>query len=181
MFEYTDEPYYEEYILKNSRPVKLKLYLPIRERGEETKTTLISNPGLRFITAKAKGYNAEEIASQTIIDYLTAHYPYMINTSKELYLRKEITTCVCGVRVNPEIRLAEDENITSIATERDNYLVLESRVSGDYDRYADMLFAFAHDNGMDAERAEIFAVYDAKESFNKLKIKMYCPVKIRTK
>ena len=39
VFEYTDEPYYEEYILKNGNSVKLKLYLLIRERKEETKIT----------------------------------------------------------------------------------------------------------------------------------------------
>lgn len=181
MFEYTGEPYYEEYLWKNGKPAKLKLRLPIQKRSEETKITLINNPGLRFIAAKGKGYNAEEIASQRVIDYLTAHHPYIINISKELYLLKDINTYICGVRVNPELRLVKDENILSITTDQSNYLLLTSSVMGDYDRYADMLFAFAHDNGMDADKKEIFAVYDGGESFNNLKIKMYCPIKIRTK
>ncbi len=181
MFEYTGEPYYEEYILKNGRPVKLKLRLPIQKRGEETKITMINNPGLCFIAAKAKGYNAEEVASQTVIDYLKAHHPSIINTSKELYLLKNINTYICGVRTNPELQPVKDENILSIATDQSKYLVLTSSVMGDYDRYADMLFSFAHDNGMDADKKEIFAVYDGTESFNNLKIKMYCPIKIRTK
>lgn len=181
MFEYTDEPYYEEYIIKNGKPFKLKLYLPIRKRSEETKITLTNNPGLCFITAKAKGYNAEKIASKTVVDYLSAHYPYIVKSSKELYLRKESNFYVCGVRVNSELRLVEDENITVITTDQNNYLVLVSSVMGDYDRYADMLLSFVRDNGMDADRKGIFAVYSAKESFDKLSIKIYCPVKIDTK
>jgi predicted transcriptional regulator YdeE len=181
MFEYTDEPYYEEYILKNGKPKKLKLYLPIRKREEDTKISLINNPGLQFITAKAKGYNAEEIASQTVIDYLTAYYPYIINTSKEIYLRKETDTYICGVKVSPKLQLVNDENVVNITTAHNNYLMLESSVMGDYDRYAELLYSFSKDNGMDADRKKIFAVYDAKESLHNLKIKMYCPVKIHTK
>lgn len=181
MFEYTGEPYYEEYILKNSKPAKLKLRLPIQKRCEETKITLINNPELCFIAAKAKGYNAEEIASQTVIDYLTEHHPHIINTSKDLYLLKDINTCTCGIRINSELQPIKDENIIKIATNQNKYLVLTSSVMGDYDRYADLLFLFAYDNGMDADKKEIFAVYDGSESFNNLKIKMYCPIKIRTK
>jgi len=68
MFEYTGEPYYEEYILRSGKtgeshlPAKLKLYLPLRARNEETKITLINNPGLYFVTAKAAGRNAEDRA-----------------------------------------------------------------------------------------------------------------------
>jgi AraC-like DNA-binding protein len=181
MFEYTDEPYYEEYILKKGKPVKLKLYLPIQKRNEETRIVLMGNPGLRFIVSKAKGYNAEKIASQTIIDYLTAYYPHIVRTSKEFYMCKELNSYVCGVRVKSEIQLGYVKNIEGVATDRNNYLVLESSVTGDYDRYAGMLLSFARDNGIAADKKEVFAVYDAKESFDNPKIKMYCPIKIDTK
>ena len=181
MFEYTNEPYFEEYIIKNNRPVKLKLYLPIRERSEETKITLAKNLDLRFITAKAKGYNAEKIASQTLINYLTSNYPNIVNNLNELYLQKEQNCCVCGVKVNPHLRFIDDENISSITTVPGYYLVLESNIMGDYYRYADMLFSFARDNGMNADKKHIFAVYDTTDSFTNPQIKMYCPIKICTK
>ncbi len=181
MFEYTGNPYYEEYIIKNGKTTKLKLYLPIRERTEITKISLIKNPELHFITAKATGYNAEEIASEIVMKYITSNYPYIISTSKELYLHKGINSCNCGVRINSGLRLVKDKNIISFTTNSNNYLVLESNVMGDYDRYAEMLYAFAFDNGMNIDKKEIFAVYEAKEDFNNLKIKMYCPIKIRTK
>ncbi|MHB9106049.1 MAG: helix-turn-helix domain-containing protein [Armatimonadota bacterium] len=181
MFHYTDEPYYEEYLLHNGKPVKLKLYLPIHKRDEDTKITLTANPELRFITAKARGYNAERIASQTVIDYLTRHYPYLMKSSTALYLQKDADTYVCGVRVHRELQTIEDKHIMSIHTDRSHHLVLESRVMGDYDRYAEMLLSFARDNGMTVITKGIFAVYNAKESFDNLGIKMYCPVKFDTK
>jgi len=181
MFEYTNESYYEEYILKNNKITKLKLHLPIQKRSEETKITLINNPGLHFIAAKDKGYNAEKIASQTVVDYLMVHYPYIVKTSRELYLRKELNSYVCGIRINSELPLMGNENIMRITTDQNNYLVLVSTVMGDYDRYADLLLSFARDNGMIADKKGIFAVYDAKISYDNLSIKLYCPIKIDTK
>jgi len=181
MFEYTGEPYYEEYILKNSRPVKLKLYLPIKKRDEDTKISVVNNPDLHFITAKAKGYNAEETASKMMVDYLTTYFPHLIKTSKKLYTQKNTNSYVCGVMVSPDLIFEENENIKSVTTTPNNYLVLESNVMGEYDRWADMLLTFAQDNGMVADKNRIFAVYDVKESFRNPVIKMYCLIKICTK
>jgi AraC-like DNA-binding protein len=181
MFENIDEPYYEEYIMHNGKPVKLKLYLPIHKRDEDTKITLTGNPELRFITAKASGYNAEKIASQTVVDYFTRHYPYLMKSSPALYLQKDADTYVCGIRVHRELQTIKEKNIVSLHTDQSHYLVLESRVMGDYDRYAEMLLTFARDNGMTVNAEGIFAVYHAEASFDHLGIKMYCPVKIDTK
>lgn len=181
MFEYTDEPYFEEYILKNGKPVKLKLYLPIKKRSEETGIILMNNPRLRFVVSKAKGYDAEKIASKTVMDYLSAHYPYIVKMTKEFYLYKEMNTCVCGVRTYSELQNPDSENVENFVMEDGNYLVLDSSVTGDYERYADMLLTFAQDNGMIAERKNIFAVYDVKDSYDNPKIRMYCKIKIGTK
>lgn len=176
MFEYADEPYYEEYIIKNGKPVKLKLYLPIRKRSEDTKITLINNPELKFIVSKAKGYNAEEAASQAVIDYLLLHYPYIVVTSKEFYLRKDLNSYICGFRIKSKLKVKDDANIENIATNDSKYLVLKSSVIGDYDLYADILLTFAKNNGMNADKNGIFAVYNAKDSYENPSINMYCPI-----
>ena len=181
MFQYTDAPYFEEYLLHNGKPVKLKLYLPIHKRDEDTKITLAGNPELRFVTAKARGRNAEKIASQTVVDYFTRHYPYLMKSSTAFYLQKDADTYVCGIRIHRELQTIKEKNIDSIHTDQSHYLVLESRVMGDYDRYADLLLSFARDNGMAADSKDIFAVYHANESFDHLSINMYCPVQIDTK
>lgn len=177
MFEYTNEPYYEEYILKNREIVRLKLYLPVQCRAEITKITLINDPSLRFIAAKGEGYNAEKTASAAIIDFFISNYPYMLATPKELYLQKEINSCICGVKVSSQLPTVKDKNIIDIVTEQSYYLVLESTVMGDYYTYADMMLSFAVKNGVCVDKNAIFAVYEAEGSYKKLKIKMYCPIK----
>ena len=150
----------------------------IQKRYEDTRISYIANPELRFIISKASGYNAEKIASQTVIDWLTTHYPYMIRASKKFYLRKEADSYICGVGVKSKLQITDAKNIKSVDTDQNNYLMLESSVVGDYGRYADMLMNFARDNGMTADKKGVFAVYDAKESFDNPRIKLYCPVKI---
>jgi len=204
MFEYVTrndgaiEPYFEEYIIRKgnnpcgAKPAKLKLYLPIQKRADKMKITLINDPGLCFITAKAGGHNAEKAASKTVIDYLSEHYPYIVKTSKEFYLSKtshggpKACSCVCGVKVNSELRIRDDDNVSCGAVEnltidKGSYLMLESSVMGDYDRYAELLLSFARDNGMATDGAggkgKIFAVYDARESFDNPKIRMYLQIK----
>ena len=177
MFAYTNEMYYEEYILKNGKPTKLKLYLPIKKRGEETKITLVKNPGLRFIIAKAAGYNAEKSASEMVFNYMKANYLETAMDSKEFYLQKDMNCCVCGIKTDTGRQYIEDINIMDIAADKPDYLVLESDVAGNYDLYADMMIAFARDNSINIVESEIFAVYNAKDSFNNLKIKMYCPLR----
>ena len=178
MFEYTGEPYCEEYRIRNGRPSKLKLYLPIRRRCEDTKINLTDNPGLRFVVSEARGDNAEKVASQTVIGYLAERYPYIVKASREYYLRKDQDSYACGVRIEPGQRIACNGKVACAATSHGKYLVLESSVAGDYYRYAGMLLGFARDNGMKADTQGIFAVYDAKESFDNPKARMYCPVKI---
>lgn len=74
------------------------------------------------------------------------------------------------------MQISEDNNIQNICPDEGLYLILHSSVMGDYYKYCDMIFAFADNNGMVADRKNIFAVYDAKESCDNPKIKMYCKV-----
>ncbi len=181
MFEHTNEPYYEEYILNNSKPIKLKLYLPVKKREEDMKISLINNPDLHFVISRSKGYNAERVSSKTVIDYLSEHHPHIVKTSKEFYLHKEIYSCVCGVKINCELEIKDDENVENMTTGKGNYLVLASKVMGNYDQYADLLLSFASNNGMIADKRNIFAVYDTKGNIDNPKICMYCPVRFETK
>lgn len=181
MFEYTGEPHFEEYILKNGRPAKLRLYLPIRRRNLETKISLIPNPGLRFLVARSEGQDAERVASEAVIGFLATHDPETLRASRAFYLRKEANACACGVLANGPFPIVGAEGIEILATDRADYLMLESGVMGDYDRYAETLSSFARENGLAADERCLFAVYDASESFENPRIRMYCPVHIEKK
>ena len=49
---------------------------------------------------------------------------------------------------------------------------------GDYDRMAALLLHFAKDNHFEPDAEGIFAVYDAAQSYDNPKIRMYCGVKM---
>jgi AraC-like DNA-binding protein len=177
MFEHNNEPYYEEYIIKNKKPVKLKLYLPVQKREGEFKISLINDLNMRFIISKIFGYNAEQKSSKAIINYLSEYYPYVLKTSKEFFIQKDSGFFAYGIRVNKNFRFQRKNNINEYITENDTYISLESEVMGDYNRYADMLLSFAHNNGIKIEKNDIFMVYDAINGFIKPKTKMYCQIK----
>lgn len=181
MFESTGEQYFEEYILNDCKPVKLRLYLPIQKRNDYNKITLEKIQPMRFLVSKAKGLNAEQITSQSVVDYLSKNYAHIIRTSKEFYIQEGINTFTCGIRVNVEIPVPEEKNIQNLCPDEGLYAVLHSNVMGDYCHYRDMLISWLHDNGMTADENSVFAVYDAKESFDNPKIRIYCPIKIGTK
>ena len=177
MFEHNNEPFCEEYIIKNNKPVKLKLYLPVQKRNGEPKINIINNLNMRFVVSKVLGYNSEQKSSKTIINYFSENYPYMLKISKEIFIQKDINFFACGIKVNNNYKFQKDINISEVIIKNGSYIVLESEVMGDYDRYADMMLSFAHNNGIKAERKNIFAVYDAKNGFVKPKTRVYCKIK----
>lgn len=185
MFEYTEAPYFEEYIQGNSniacRPARLRLYLPIRKRGENMRITLLEQPELHFLTAHAKGINAERDASRRVINYVSTHHPYSAHTMREFLVKKQSDTdYICGVRIGAPLakKGITDEQIEEYATGCANYLMLESSVMGDYDRMAALLLHFAKDNHFEPDADDLFAVYDAAQSYDNPKIRMYCGVKM---
>jgi len=178
MFEYTGEPYYEEYLVRGGKAVKLKLYLPIKRRACDVKITLINNPCFHFVVAKANGYNAEQMATETVINYFEAKQPHKIKAHKKFYVQKGTDYYVCGIKVKAHMLFDKDDDVEYITTAHNKYLVLESNVMGDYDGYSDMLTSFAEDNGIEVDKHGIFVVYDATDSYTNARIKMYCPINI---
>jgi hypothetical protein len=109
---------------------------------------------------------------------MKTNHPHIVHSSKDLFFRKTANEYTCGIRITSVLQILENKNIMKTTTAHNHYLVLESSVMGDYDRYAEMMFSFIRDNGMSADTTDIFAVYNAERGFNKLSVKIFCPVKI---
>ena len=185
MFEHTDAPYFEEYLYQNvgtaCRPAKLRLYLPIRKRGENMQITLLETSDLHFLTARATGMNAERDASRRVINYVSTHHPYSAHMMREFFVKKQSDTdYICGVRIGAPLakKAIADEQIEEYATGGAAYLMLESSVMGDYEQMASILLRFARDNHFEPDAASVFAIYDAAKSYDNPKIRMYCGVKM---
>lgn len=185
MFEHADAPYFEEYI--NSRrsaavkPSKLRLWLPIKKRGGNSEIRLIEKTDLCFLVSSAKGENAERDASRRIINYVSAHHPYSVKMMREFFVKKKCEReYICGVRIGSSTSgsVISDPNVCEYNTAGQSFLVFESSVMGDYDRMAETLLNFAKNSRFDADADSIFAVYDASESYDTPKVRMYCSVKM---
>ncbi|MCL2445425.1 MAG: helix-turn-helix domain-containing protein [Oscillospiraceae bacterium] len=165
MFERTEQPYFEEYIMKNGRPVKLRLFLPIQRRADCANITLEQNPALHFVVASAK---TEKAAARDVM----ANYPQAAQHAREFYVQHNAHGCTCGVRVG------EPNEEHTLTLPPGHYLVLHSPVMGDYHALCERLLAFAAGNNMAAQREDCFAVYDAHAGFKNLGMKLYCSVKL---
>ena len=175
MFEVAAEPYFEEYVIKNASPKKLRLCIPIQKRDEDMKITIIQNPDMHFAVATANGYHAEKIAAKKVLDATAAH---PLKTKEYLVIKKN-NGYTCGVRVNSVVDFS-DKKITLFTPRVGYYAMLESNVCGEHDLYAEILRAFAQDNNMTADTDSIFAVYDATERFDLHKIKFFMKIKFGT-
>jgi len=167
MFRRGEQPYFEEYIFRKGRPVKLRLFLPIQKRGDSTNLTLEQNPALRFVVAEAK---TEKAASRTVMEFLKQRHPHVLQRANGFYYQENAVGYICGVQVGASI---EEHTLTPGPG---HYLVLHSPVMGDYETLCRRLLAFAANNGMEARHDDCFAVYDARGGYDNLGMKVYCPV-----
>ncbi len=55
MFDQAEEGYFEEYLLKNGKPNKLKLYLPFKKRKAAQHITISHIQEMAFLIAREKG------------------------------------------------------------------------------------------------------------------------------
>jgi len=180
MFERTGQPYFEEYLLKNSQPVKLRLYLPIQKRAGIANITLETDPALRFVVAAAK---TEKAASRAVTDFLKTQHPHVLQSIDEFYLQQNPCGYTCGVRVSTQLEapMCTPMGVHSLTLGPGHYLVLHSPAMGEYNALCNRLLAFAGSNGITAWREDCFAVYDAHGGYKNLGMKLYCKVNLKQK
>ncbi len=180
MFDYSGQQdnsfesrYFEEYYYKNSRPQRLKLYLPIVQKKELMKISVEEIPSMRFLVSRRRGLNAEKEASRDVVEYLSENYPYIIKNSREFFFRQKDDCFTCGVKINTDLRIGRDVHIKNY--EKQSFGVLYLNVIGDYERFAAILMAWLWENNFTAS-GEPFAVYDTDQSYDSPQMKLYCPI-----
>jgi hypothetical protein len=182
MFEYAgqqhsgfDSKYFEEYYYKNSRPQKLKLYLPIIRKKELMKISIENIQSMRYLVSSRCGYYAEKEASRDVVEYLTKNYPYIIKNSKEFFFRQKDDCFTCGVKINTELKTDRGLHIKNY--EKQSFAVLYLSGISDYAHSVEMFIAWLSENNFTAS-GEPFAVYDTNKSYENPQMKLYCPIEI---
>lgn len=97
--EYTpthETAYFEEYLLRNGHPYRLKLYLPL-EKSDTFRQIRIETLTCRILACTAAGTDAQTHAGRMLVDCLRERYPYLLQKADRFFVRETDDTCTCGV------------------------------------------------------------------------------------
>ncbi len=175
MFACAERRYFEEYVVRSGRAVRLRLCLPIRRREQSMRIAVEDAPQPFFLVAKASGIDAENRASRAVVDYMSERCPAVLRASRQFYLRRWPQGCACGVRVDAPLSLPLGDGMSLLAP-AGRFLVLHTDVPGDPEQLGGMLEVYAADSGMNIDRGGMFAVYDAAQSYDKPRMALFCPL-----
>ena len=124
MFEQSEEGYFEEYLFRNGKPHKLKLYLPVKKRRMAQHIIISQIPEMTFIIAREKGSGAERKASERVMAFLQESYPLLIRSARCFYVCAYDNVCECGVECGEKLQLPPDSNLEILRIPAGQYAVL---------------------------------------------------------
>lgn len=179
MFEQTNRPYFEEYIIKKGQAKKLKLYLPIKRKDSYCEIKVKSSCKMAFLVSEASGKNAEEAASRTVLHFLESYYPYILKNVREFFVSKQHDKYICGVRLVNEISLPENSDVKFLTFDEGKYAILDGHCCGDGNVYEKRLISWVDDNGFNKDHSPVFAIYKTNGDFDSenIRMKIYCRLK----
>lgn len=162
MFERSDEGYFEEYIFKNGKPHKLKLYLPVKKRKTTQHITISEISEMAFVIAREKGNNAEYKASQKVMDLLQEHYPLLVRNATHFYMCVQEDFYECGIECGCAFRLSNGVNLEVLHIPAGMYAVLTQDCYGDIRLSGEKMDLWLANNSIAHENKPVFAVYETR-------------------
>lgn len=167
MFEQAEEGYFEEYLFKNGKPNKLKLYLPVKKRGAARHISITKEPEKTFLIARETGKDAERRASEKVMGFLQERHPLLVRNARRFYVRICTSAygdfCECGVECGGALHLSENDGLELLRIPAGTYAALPDGCLGDVSVGAAKLERWLQNNGVAHENEPVFAVYEAKD------------------
>ena len=160
MFEESGDRYFEEYILQNGRPRKLKLYLPVIKRKAERHITITSEPEKTFIIVREKGYDAERKASEKVMAFLQRYHPLLIRYAHRFFVCAYDDAYACGIECGDVFSLPKDGCAEILHIPAGRYAVLPDDRLGDIHIGSSKIETWLMTNSIIHENEPIFAVYE---------------------
>jgi len=184
MFAQAEQPWFEEYIHTNGQVKRLQLYLPVQKRPGFHKIQLCQCEERHFLVACKSGKNAEKESSDAVVRFLTAHYPRLAQSARQLYVSNTAPMTglrlvqgqpyCCGIQLQAPIQLPQKCDVQMLTQPAGEYAVLEGDCCGDTKAYETVLAAWMSGMGLQTA-ATPFAVYEVAHSFDKrdTRVKIY--------
>lgn len=174
MYECTEEPYFEEYIMKGGKISRLKLYIPIQKRKDYINITIEKLPAMQICAASAKGRNAEEISSKAILSFLSEYFPYILQTGKKFFVEAKKDSYTCGILLNRSIKIPKSVKVNSLIIDDGIYAILHINNVCDYKQYERVLTNWLTDNGFIGDK--VFVIYDSTNGQERPKMSLYSKI-----
>jgi AraC-like DNA-binding protein/predicted transcriptional regulator YdeE len=152
MFEQTNDPYFEEYIVKNGKIKRLVLFLPVKRRGDYYKIHIENCLEALFLVSRKTGSNAEDDASRAVIDYLISAHPYISLKNADYYVAANGLEYTCGVGINKPFVLPINSGLEILKIKQGEYAVLESDSLGRTSVYENILRSWMNDMGLKSDK-----------------------------
>lgn len=137
--------YFEEYLLKNGHPYRLKLYLPL-VKSEEFCQIRIESLTCRILACTITGADAQTRAGRQLVECLRERYPYLLQKTDRFFVRESDGACTCGVFCVEET-YSTVPPLNSIELQEQTCLHMELSGGCDPGRIEQILTDWAMENG----------------------------------
>lgn len=147
--------YFEEYLHKNQKPFRLKLYLPV-VRSDEFYKIRITAMHLRMLICTASGADAQTKASRQLINSLKDQYPYLLQKTECFVIYEQASGCsTCGVLCEDGISGAAGP-LHFVEIKEETCLHMELTGGCDPEKVEEIMTDFALENGFTPQTPSYF-------------------------
>jgi AraC-like DNA-binding protein/DNA gyrase inhibitor GyrI len=181
MYIYDNKPYFEEYLISEGLPKRLRLYLPIIPGDKFPDIHIVEKKEMQFIVAEGRGKEAEKRASRIIKSYLARINPDFIKSISDFFIQEAYDKVICGIKVNSTDKCFD--GMGSLVKKRivpeGTYLSLNGEKAAEYGNYKEVLISFAKNNGINLDTDSIFGVYVTDYGFQNPRLSLYGRIKLK--
>ena len=178
MFESSGDGYFEEYIFRDGKPHKLKLYLPVKKRKLQHRISIESVEEMTFVTAREIGRSAEKRAAERVMAVLGDRYPFLIQNARRFFVCVQGDsrcggshcggshcggTCECGIECGKGFNLPTESELEIRRIPQGMYAVLPDDCLGDIGVGEAKLNRWLQNNGIQCDNDTVFAVYESRD------------------
>ena len=162
MFEEAGGGYFEEFLMKNGKPHRLKLYVPVRKRKTAQHISMAQRNETAFLVARKSGNNAEQMAAEAVINYLKKNNPQVIKTAERFYVCEHGGEYICGIECGGDFPATQssDFGVEILHLPEGVYANLPEDCAGDIRAGVEKMEAWLKNNAVAHLGEPVFALYE---------------------
>lgn len=176
MYQYGEDGYFEEYLLRDGKPCRLRLYLSVMPEEDYPRIRLVVLEQRTVLVAEKRGGNAEQKAAWAILEHVAEYAPGGLKDIDEFYVRQLPDSFTYGIFEEGVMAGRGEGKMKRKELPGGIYLILEGEAAGAYDIFQEIIVSFAEENGLYIDEEEIFGIYYTEYGFRNTRLRLLAPV-----